>query len=213
MPEITLNLSPRKDIGTSFAKRLRRDGKIPGIYYFHGQKSIPFQVDKKDLLVLKSHESGLISIVLNGETHKCVVREIQFDPITHAPVHIDFMGISMTEKIHISVPIHFTGMAIGVKNGGILQQIVREIEIECFPADMPEHIEVDVTNLNIGESLALRDVHAEKFKILADGNLTLVNVAVPRAAEEKAPTEVTEEEAKEPELVGKKEKEEEGEEA
>jgi large subunit ribosomal protein L25 len=208
MSEITLNCSPREHTGTQNVKRLRREGKIPGIYYFHGQQSIPFQLEKKEFTNLKSHESGLITVILNGEQKKCVIREIQFDPISHFPLHIDLMGISMTEKIHVTVPIHFVGTPVGVKNGGILQQVVRDLEIECFPSDLPEHIEVDVSHLDIGHSIAVREIQAEKFKILVDENITLANVAMPRAVEEKVPEEAAVEEVKEPELVGKKEKEE-----
>ena len=210
MAEITLNVESRQDSGKQYAKKLKREGKIPGIYYFHGQEGMPFSVNMKDVQELSSPEVGLITILIDGkEEKKCIIREIQYDPIRLEPIHIDLMGILLTEKITVTVPVHLTGTSTGVKNsGGVLQHILREISVECFPGDIPENIEIDVTNMDIGDSLHVSDLTVENARILADDETVVATVSAPRKVEEEE-VEVEEgEETAEPELISKEEKEE-----
>ncbi len=210
MAESSLKLETRKNMGTSNAKRYRREGKVPGIFYFHGQETTPFTVGKKELLALMGQESSLIDVVFDGKAQKkCIIREIQFDPIDSSPLHLDLMGIMLTEKIHFSVPIHLLGTPIGVKNqGGIMQQVLRELEIECLPTDIPDHIDVDVSSLDIGGSVHLSDLNVPNIKIVGDVHRVIVTVGAPRITEEKAvEAEVS---PVEPEVISKRpEKEEE----
>lgn len=204
-----LELTVREKHGTRQAKKVRRAGDVPGIFYFHGKESIPFTVNGKALQSTLGKETTLLDVHFNtGDNRKCIVRGIQYHPISHAIIHIDFMGIKLDEKITVSVPIHLTGTASGVKNdGGILQQVLREIEIECLPGDIPESIDLDVTALNIGDSLTVSDLTTGKFVILGEADRTIVTITAPRAAEEPVAVEVPEGEA-EPELVGRKAEEE-----
>ncbi len=203
MSAIALDLTVREKQGTLQAKKIRRQGLVPGIFYFHGKESIPFTVVSKELQATLGQESALIDIHFSsGDNRKCVVREVQFDPITHAILHIDLMGIKLDEKITVSVPVHLTGTPAGVKtDGGILQQVIRELEIECLPGDIPEAIEIDVTPLGIGDSLQVSALPAAKFTILAEPERTIATVSALRQAEE-APV-VTEEVAGEgePEVI------------
>jgi large subunit ribosomal protein L25 len=205
-----LELTVREKHGTQQAKKIRRAGDVPGIFYFHGKESIPFSVNSKSLLATLSKESTLLDVRFNtGDNRKCIVRDVQYHPINHAIIHIDFMGIKLDEKITVSVPVHFTGTSIGVKNdGGILQQVLRELEIECLPGDIPEAIELDVTALAIGDSLTVADVATKNFIILGEGERTIVTVTAPRATEEAVVVEAVEG-AAEPELIGRKAEEEE----
>ncbi|HOT98845.1 MAG TPA: 50S ribosomal protein L25 [bacterium] len=199
-----LELTVREKHGTQQAKKVRRAGDVPGIFYFHGKESIPFTVNGKSLQSTLAKEATLLDVRFStGDLRKCIVRDIQYHPINHAIIHIDLMGIKLDEKITVSVPVHFVGVSTGVKNdGGILQQVLRELEIECLPADIPEAIELDVTALAIGDALTVSDVVTKNYVILGEPDRTIVTVSAPRAVEE-APVEV-EEGAAEPELVGRK---------
>jgi len=213
MSETLLKLETRKNLGTLNAKRYRREGMVPGIYYFHGQEVTPFTVGKKDLLAFMGQESSLIDVVFDGKTKKkCIIREIQFDPIDNSPLHLDLMGIMLTEKIHVSVPIHLLGTPTGVKNqGGIMQQVLRELEIECLPTDIPEHVDLDVSSLDIGGSVHLSDLGVPNIKILGDMHRVIATVSAPRITEEK-PVEEAEVGPAEPEVISKRPENEEEEE-
>jgi len=211
MSDITLNVETREGTGTQAAKKLRSQNKIPGIYYFHGSKNIPFIVDRAELHSIWGHESGLLEIIFDGKKHKkCIVREIQFDPVKGTPIHLDLLGITMGEKLTVHTPVTLVGTSIGVKNsGGVLQQVAREIEIECLPSKIPESIEIDVTELEIGDSISVSDLQSEGYTILADPSTVLVTVSAPRVIEvEEAEEEEAEEEGAEPEVLTKKAEEE-----
>jgi len=202
MSEQVLELSKREKSGSAYANQLRRAGEVPGVFYFHGEQALPFTVAQKKLQTALSQKSTLIDVKFkDGEERKCIVRDIQYDPLTHAILHVDFMGILLSEKISVSVPLRLNGTAVGVKtDGGILQQLMREIEIECLPTDIPETIDLDVTELKIGDSLHLTDIVADRFKVLGDLNRAVVSVSQLRIVEE-APVAVPETETAEPEVI------------
>lgn len=207
MSEISLNLTVRDKTGKEYVKKIRREGKVPGVFYFHGKESTPFEVDEKALLATIGHESSLIHASFDGKNaRKCVIREIQYNPINHAPIHVDLMGILLSEKISVTVPIYLSGTPTGVKNeSGLMQQLMREVEIESLPTDIPDHIDVDATRLHVGESLHLSDIETEKFTILGDTSRAVVTVTHLRISE--VAEELEAEEGPEPELIGKKEEE------
>ncbi len=209
MLEIALNIETRKEKGKQYTKKLKREGKIPGVYYFRGKENIPFIVEQKQVQSLAGHESGLITVNVDGKQEKkCVIREIQYDPINANPIHVDLMGILLTEKVTVTVPIHLTGTPIGVKNnGGILQHVAREVEILCLPADIPKNIEVDVSHMNIGDSTHISDIVIDKIEFSGEQALVIATVGAPRIVEEVV-TEV-EEVSAEPEVISKVEEEEE----
>jgi large subunit ribosomal protein L25 len=114
----------------------------------------------------------------------CVVRELQIDPLSREPIHVDLMGVSMTEKLTVAVPIHLTGVPDGVKKPGrSLSQILREIEIECLPADIPKHLEFDVSALQIGDTISVKSIHSDKFVVVGDLDRIIATVAAPRIVE------------------------------
>lgn len=210
MAEITLNVFNREQTGTQAAKKLRREDKIPGVYYFHGGQNIPFYINRKDLHSIWGHESSLLDVAFdNKNKKKCVIRDIQFDPITGKPIHIDLMGIKMTERITVNIHIHLVGIPAGVKDaGGILQQVTREIEIECLPSDIPEKIEVDVSELNLGDNITLSDIQLENVITLDDPDTIIATVVAPRLTVETEEVEEEleeEEEQAEPEVISQKE--------
>ena len=214
MSEQKVNLATRTETGKQVAKKLRREGRVPGVYYHHGDEIMLFSIDRKELQRLLGQETTVVDITFDGKSEKkCIIREVQFDPLTNQPIHVDLMGVTLTEKITVDVPIHLMGTPKGVKDdGGVLQHHVREIEIECLPTDIPEHIEVDVSHLKIGDVVHASDISVEKVKILADPETVIANVVPPRVVETVAVEAEEGEEAAEPEVVGKKEEgEEEGE--
>ncbi|MDZ7369658.1 MAG: 50S ribosomal protein L25 [candidate division KSB1 bacterium] len=212
MSEIVLNVTTRTALGTGAAKKIRRQDQIPGIYYFHGKQNIPFAIERKALRAVWGHESALIDVIFDGKDRKkCVIRDIQFDPISGKPIHLDLMGIEMTEKIRVNVHVALHGTPVGVRvGGGLLQQVLREVEVECFPGDLPEVIELDVSQLDLGDSLTIGDIHLEKITVHGDPETVIATVSAPRgeveapAAEEAGPAE--------PEVITRRAKEEEEEE-
>ena len=203
MSEISLNIERRTETGKQYSKKLKREGKLPGIYYFHGKEPIPFSVSLKELQTLAGHESGMLAIKIDGkEEKKCVIREIQYDPIRMEPIHIDLLGISLDEKIKVTVPVHLTGTSTGVKNsGGVLQHVLREVEIECFPADIPEGFTVDISDLDIGDTMYLDVIKDDKYSFSAEDDTVVALVSAPRKAEEDVEGEEDEEDSAEPEVL------------
>ena len=210
MSQTVLQVQVRTDTGKQVAKRLRRNGMIPGVYYIRGEQAVPLAVDVKHLRSTLARKSSIIDVGFNnGESSKCIVREVQWDPLKSTPLHIDLMGVKLTEKVTVEVSIQIVGSAVGVKNGGILQQLLRELEIECLPLDIPEKITVDVSALDIHDAIHVADLKLDKIEILVDPDQVIVSVLPPRL--EETPAAAPGEEAKEPELIGRA-KEEEGEE-
>lgn len=203
MSELVLNVEARKELGKQSAKKLRRDGRIPGIYYIHGEDSVPFTINEKDLHTAIHTDASILDLKFDdGKATKCVIRDIQWHPISDRPVHVDFMGIKMTEKVQVDLTLHIAGPAIGEKrDGGVMQQVIREISIEALPGDIPEHVEIDITAMEIGDVFRVEDLDLEgDVKILNEPNQTIVVIRPPRVIEEEL--EVAEEEPTEPDLVG-----------
>lgn len=205
-----LQAKARQTRGKKGAKQNRRDGIIPGVYYMRGKEALAIGVDEKALRRVLTSDAKIIDVAFDsGTQNKCVIREVQYDPIKGAPLHVDFMGVSLTEKVKVKVPVQATGAAAGVKEGGVLQIVFRELEIEALPLDIPDHITIDVSGLKINDAIHVREVAVDKVKILADPDAVVVAVLPPRL-EEVAVAAPTEETA-EPEVIGRVKKEEEGE--
>lgn len=213
MAEVQLNVETREGIGTQASRKIRAEKKIPGIYYIHGSKNIPVIIDRTELHSIWGSASGLLDIIFDGKTHrKAVIRDIQFDPIKGTPTHIDLLGIKMTEKLKTTVQIQLLGTPEGVKtHGGILQQIQREIEIECLPSDIPASIDIDISELNIGDNIHVSDLKVEKAVILTDEETVVATVSAPRVVEETTAELEGEEgqESAEPEVLSQKAEDEE----
>lgn len=220
MARMKLELEQRDASGSRKVKRLRAEGIIPGIVYGRMHKPISVQVSLQKLHEVKGghvDENALLDIVVSSEgkdvKRTVIVKEIQRDPLKGDWLHIDFNEISLTEKIKTVVPLAIKGEAKGVAEGGSLDVILHELEIECLPTDIPERIDIDVTALTIGDTVYVKDIAIPKeITLLSDPEHPAVSVAAPRAEEEVAPVPA-EGEAEEPEVIGKGKKVEEGEEA
>lgn len=208
----SLNGEQRTDVGKSVARKLRAAGRIPAVYYGRGETPIPLVVNAKEVDTLLKSASGanvIVDLQVAGAAaadRKALIREIQRDPVQGNILHLDLQHISLTERITVEVPIELVGVPTGVKDGGgILEHLLREVEIECLPTDIPAHLEVDVSALNIGDTLHVSDIKAERVTILTEADRGIATVVPPTVLEEAKPAE---EAVAEPELVTKKEGEE-----
>jgi len=217
MAVIQLNGKRREVIGKGGARKARAAGQIPGVIYGHGETPMAVMVDGREFsTAMRSHKGGnaIVNLKVDGGEFTALVRDAQVDPLSRAIVHLDFQHISLTETIEVEVPVHPVGIAIGVKDGGgILELITRQLEVRCLPTAIPAAIDVDVTALAIGASLHVSDIQAEGFTILTDPETTVLTVVAPTVEEAPAAAEgeVAAAAPAEPEVVGAKGKKEEGE--
>lgn len=209
------NLSARKrdDLSNSATKELRKTGNVPGIFYIKETESIPISVKTTALNpFIYTSEVKVINLNIEGtdKSANCILREIQFDPVSDKPIHFDLLGISEHEKINVEVPLQLVGTAAGIKDGGIVQHTLHSVEIECLPQDIPPMIEVNITDLLIGDNIQIKDIVTKNYVILDSPDSTIVSIQPPAIEAVVAPAgEVTEETAAEPEVISKGKKEEE----
>ena len=201
MITVALNARFRNETGKGVARSLRRQALIPAVFYGPEVEPVPLALNVLEVEKLISSEAGeniLIDLnIKNGgstQRHRAMIKEIQLDPVKQTILHVDFYAISMDKKISLEVPISLTGTSVGVAEGGILQQVGRTIEISCLPDQIPEALEIDVSNLAIGDSLHVSDLEVpEGIEVLAEERLTIATV-VPPAKEEEIEPEILEEE-------------------
>ncbi len=212
MEEIFLEAELREGKGRAKAKDLRDNGYLPSVVYSHGKSALSIKFSKSALLKLV-HQYRLESSIINlkikddnkAKVRPCLVKDIQYDPVHEDIIHIDFNEISLTESIKVNVPVETKGEAVGVKQeGGSLEHILWEIEVECLPTNIPKNIEVDITALKLGEAIHIKDmVFPSGVKPLNDPTAIVLHVAAPM--KEEAPVEAIEgEEKKEPEVIKEK---------
>ena len=208
--DATLTAEKRTDRGKNQARRHRAAGRLPAVVYGPGsggkaETAIPVTVDPKALSRILHSESGantIITLQLDDGSVSVLVKDFLLQPVTHQLLHADFYRLAMDRKLTVTVPVSVRGEARGVKQqGGILDFVTREFEIEVLPADIPEHVELDVTNLAIGHSLFVRDITVPKAKVLNDPDTPVCTVVAPRT--EEAPAPVEEVAPAEPELIRK----------
>src|SRR6266849_7789338 len=212
--QVKLKAEKRAEIGRAAARKLKARGIVPAIIYGGKEKAQPLQLSVRDINAMLSHASGeniLVELEIDGEKSNrlALVKEIQHSPVGSEILHVDFHAVSMDETIQADVPLEALGIANGVKNfGGLLEQSLRSLAIECLPRDLPDRISVDVSALNIGDSIHVRDIRLPAgvaAKVQTD--LTAFSVVAPVIEEE--PVVVEAEAAAGPEVI--KEKKEEGE--
>ena len=221
MATVSLSADSRDVSGKGAARTLRSRGQIPAVIYGHGRDPQSLALNARDLDKLLSHiqaESTVIEVTVGGHTAKTLIREIQRHPIKRQILHVDFQALVAGEKVTVSIPIVLTGVPEGVRlEGGVLDQTLREIEIEVDPSNIPDHIEYDITNMVIGDSVHISDLKVpEGVEVQDDPETSVAVLAAPRAVIEEvaAVAEPVEGEAgavAEPEVIGRGKEEEEGE--
>ena len=171
----------------SFVKGLRHNGDIPGIYYSHDSKeSIPFMVTQKVLREALKSDSQVYKINVGSKTRDVIIKSIQYHPITEKMIHIDLYGVDMDTKVIVKVPIVIIGQSVGVKDeGGVLNQSMTEVEIECLPQDIPQKIEADISDLAIGNTLRLDNINlADNLALVGDLDMLIASIVAPAKQEE-----------------------------
>ena len=220
MAMVSFNATAREKGGKGAARQLRARGQVPAVIYGHGREPMSLSLNARDLDKLLGHiqaESTVIEVTVEGHTAKTLIREIQRHPIKRQILHVDFQALVAGEKVVVSIPIVLTGTAEGVKlEGGVLEQPLRELEIEVDPSNIPDHVELDVTNMMIGDSLHVSDLKVpEGVEIQDDPETSVAVLAAPRAVVEETPAaegaEGAVEGVAEPEVIGKGPSDEEGE--
>ncbi len=200
MEAIELKTRVRQGLGKNAARALRREGKLPAVLYGPDTEPLLLSVDTHELeLAVKSGPSGqlLLRLVIeNGErtTRLAMIKELQRHPLSREPLHVDFYEISMDRKISVKVPVVTTGESRGVAMGGMLQIIRHELEVECLPDRIPENIEIDITELDVGDSVHLQEIPLDDgVEFPADANFTVLTILSPKKEEVKEEEEEGEE--------------------
>ncbi len=193
MSKVDLAVKVREDTGKQVSRKRRRDGWVPAILYGPDTPNMALELQLKALNdVLRHHAGEHLMVELDIEGRKkavaALMREVQHHPVTGDIIHVDFQKVSLRRRIAIDVPLAFVGVPVGVRNqGGILDHVLREVEIECLPAHLPERLEVDVSGLGIGQSIHVGDLVFEKGRILSDPSLIVATVLAPRVIREAEP--------------------------
>ena len=204
MEKVVIEAQKRNRIDKASRSALRKEGKVPAIFYSKHHEPLPLQFSERAIHPLV-YTSKTSLITLNVEGHEeldCIIKDVQFDPVTEKIVHIDLLGLKKGEKIQIEVPVQLIGSAIGIKEGGILQHTLHKVEIECLPVDIPEHLEIDVTELKLGQAIHVSDLKYDNFILLNNPNQIIAAVTHPKIEKEEVPAGETPE-AAEPEVIAK----------
>ncbi len=215
MATVELKAKARTETGKGVARQTRLEGSFPAVLYGEGEEPRPLSVDYKDfypVIRTAAGENVILDLQIEGSKQgpcKAIIRDIQYHPVRREILHIDFQHISMTKEITIDVPVEVVGEAVGVKTGGgILEVILREVEVECLPVNIPDAIRVDVTALEVGDSIQVGDLTVENAKIVTDPESTVITIVAPTVVEEVKPAAEEGEEEK-PAEEGEEEKKEE----
>lgn len=213
MQRPVLTAEIREGVGKEKAKKLRAKGLIPAIFYGPRSQTIPLVIDSKELAKVLQTEAGenvLIDLDIRkgaqSDRKVVMLKDIQIDSLQNITLHTDFFEVAMDEMVTVEVPVHLVGKPEGTKVGGILDQIRRVIQIQCFPGDIPKSIDIDVSPLKIGDSIHVQDIQVEKAKIISDTNFTIATV-LPPVVEEKVVEAVAPEAAEGAEVKEKEEEE------
>lgn len=197
MKVLELKAERRKATGKGSARALRKQGKVPAILYGKGMEAVPLTVSAKDFIDLEHHGgSPVLNLSLDGETYTVVVKEISRDILKDSLLHVDFQRVKLDEKITTMVPLSVVGEAVcpGIKQGGVLQHGVSEIEVEALPGDLPEHIEIDLSAMEIGDAFKVKDITPPSgVKILSEPEEVVVTILPPTTYEEELVVEEEEE--------------------
>ena len=186
MSVVAIEAKKRETSGSRKARSMRREGIVPGVIYSEGKEAVSLAFDFRELSYFLYHAHGLVDLKIEGEkaVQKCVLKEVHYHPVTESVMHVDFYGVNMSETLQISVPINLVGTPEGLKMGGILEQTLRELRIECLPADIPDGFEVDISGLELGDTMHVSNLSFENITILNDESEAIAQVRLPRIVQE-----------------------------
>ena len=187
-----LEVSDRTKLKTKGVKSLRRKGLIPGVLYYAGEKNVNIEIDKSILFHAMQSGQRIFEIEQEGESQFTMIKQVQYHPVTDEVIHLDLMRVRRSEKMTITVPLVLVGDAKGVKEGGLLSQSINQLEINCFPTDVPEKIELNVEDLELNSSMNISDINLDNddIEIITDKEVNVVNIS--QLVEEEVEEEVDE---------------------
>ena len=189
-----LNVRSREVVKKSVLSSTRREGGIPGVYYSSGDEPELLLIEERELLGIIASGNVIINMKMgDDDAKKVVIKEVQIHPVTDKILHVDLMGIRMDKEIEVQIPIHFEGTPEGVKLGGLQQSTLRELTLRGLPGDIPEVININVENLDIGDSIHVSEISLPKIFIVTEAELAIVSVVTPKIVEEVVPEEELEE--------------------
>ena len=176
-----LEISNRVNIGSKEAKKQRKQGLVPGVLYYSGEDAENISVDKSILLRAMNSGQRIFEILQKGEKQYTMLKQVQYHPVTDEVIHVDLMRVRRSEKMTISVPILLVGDSVGVKEGGILSQSLTQVEISCYPTDVPDQIELNIEGLELNSGLNVGDLDtgSEEVEVISDVNLNIVSISSP----------------------------------
>lgn len=180
-----LDIKDRKANRSKGAKALRRQGLVPGVLYYSGEENVNISIDKSILFHAMHSGQRIFEIEQEGENQYTMIKQLQYHPVTDEIIHVDLMRVRRSEKINISVPLVLVGDAIGVKEGGVLSQSLTQIEISCYPTDVPEQIELNIEKLELNAALSVADIEIdiEDVEVSTDSSLNIVSITPPAVEE------------------------------
>jgi large subunit ribosomal protein L25 len=189
MSEVILKATKRQP-GRSAAKQLRRSGKVPGVYYANNQTPVHFSVETLDLRsVVYTSEAKIVKLEVDGDKGlSCILKDVTFDPVTDKIVHLDFLGVSAGQKITVEIPLHLVGSSIGVRDGGIIEHVMHKAHVHVDPTKMPEHIDVDISNLGMNSSIHVSDLNVADIEFMERPEAVIVTCTPPKAHAETTAT-------------------------
>ena len=176
-----LDISSRHQTGSKESKIARKKGLVPCVLYYSGEEAISISIEKSTLLRAMNSGQRIFEINQDGESQYTMVKQVQYHPVTDEVIHIDLMRVRRSEKMTIAVPIVLVGDAIGVKEGGVLSQSLTQVEISCYPTDVPEQIDLKIDDLEINAALSVGDIDtgAEDIELISDASLNIVSITTP----------------------------------
>ncbi len=210
---VVLSTQPREHRGTHKARQLRRKGQVPAVLYGHGEGTVAVSLDSKELESLIRHGTRVVDLKTAKGVEKALIKEVQWDHLGMHLVHIDFARVSESDRVQVHVVLEIRGIAPGVTAGGVLDQPMHSLEVECGATVIPDSIRVNINELQMGQAIHVRDLKLpEGVTALADADAIVIHVTQPQAEPEAAAAAEPAAETAEPEVIGRKAAEEEGEE-
>lgn len=211
MDVTTVQAEPRQHQGRHANERLRRRGMVPAIVYGHGEPPEMIALSAHDVEIALAQLAHVINVQIDGRPRQLLIKDVQYDHLNSTPLHLDLMRVDLTEAVHVKVRVEMRGDAKGVKDGGMLEQVINDLDIECRLTEIPEVIRVNVAGLELGQALHVRELDLPaNVKALhkPDDVVAVVRLPKTEAAESPAAAPVAGEAAKEPEVIGRKAREE-----
>jgi len=203
-----LEAKSKKSSGSKEARKIRRTGQIPAVLYGHKEATVPLTISYREFDAIMRSGLRMVDLKVDGRPQKALIKDVQYDAIGDEILHVDFTRVSLTEKITLSVPVIMFGHAVGSDEGGVLDQVLKALEVRCLPTNIPESIRLNVAELKIGDSIFVKNVPpVEGVEILSDPEAIVITVHAPKEeVVEAPPEEVAAAAPAEPEVIGEKER-------